>query len=78
MKKDMDASDKPCRIFAIAGGKGGTGKSFITSSLGAYLALKGKGVVLIDADLGDPTSIPFSGSPGPGTPSLIFLKKSSL
>jgi flagellar biosynthesis protein FlhG len=43
---------KPCQVWAVAGGKGGTGKSFVTSSLGISLADKGKKVVLIDADLG--------------------------
>lgn len=43
---------KECEIWAIGGGKGGTGKSFVTSSIGTHLALKGKRVVIIDADLG--------------------------
>jgi len=39
-------------IWAIGGGKGGTGKSFVTSSMGINLAQQGKRVTLIDADLG--------------------------
>ncbi len=39
-------------IWAIGGGKGGTGKSFVTSSMGINLAQSGKRVTLIDADLG--------------------------
>lgn len=39
-------------ILAIGGGKGGTGKSLITASLGICLADRGNGVLLIDADLG--------------------------
>jgi flagellar biosynthesis protein FlhG len=39
-------------IWAIGGGKGGTGKSIITTTLGIYLANHGKKVSLIDADLG--------------------------
>jgi len=39
-------------IWAIGGGKGGTGKSFVTSSMGMNLAQQGKRVTLIDADLG--------------------------
>ncbi len=39
-------------IWAIGGGKGGTGKSIITTTLGIYLAKQGKKVSLIDADLG--------------------------
>jgi flagellar biosynthesis protein FlhG len=40
------------RIYAVGGGKGGTGKSFITASLGTILAQAGKRVLLVDLDLG--------------------------
>ena len=40
------------RIYVIGGGKGGTGKSFITASLGTILAQQGKRVLLVDLDLG--------------------------
>jgi len=43
--------NKP-EIWAVGGGKGGTGKSFITSNIATCLALKGKKTVLIDADFG--------------------------
>jgi flagellar biosynthesis protein FlhG len=39
-------------IWAVGGGKGGIGKSLITSNLGISLARAGRRVVLIDADLG--------------------------
>lgn len=39
-------------IWAIGGGKGGSGKSFLTTGLAMYLAGIGKKVTLIDADLG--------------------------
>ena len=39
-------------IWAIGGGKGGVGKSFITGNLGVTLAKKGFSVVLADMDLG--------------------------
>ncbi|MCP4666270.1 MAG: MinD/ParA family protein [Deltaproteobacteria bacterium] len=39
-------------IWAIGGGKGGIGKSFVISSIGTSLALREKRVVLIDADFG--------------------------
>ena len=42
------------RIWAVGGGKGGTGKTFVTSSLGIHLASLGRDVVLVDADLGGP------------------------
>ena len=40
------------RIYSFAGGKGGTGKTFIAASLGTLLALRGSKVLLIDLDLG--------------------------
>lgn len=40
------------RIWAIGGGKGGIGKSFISSSLAICLAKMGKEVTLVDLDLG--------------------------
>jgi flagellar biosynthesis protein FlhG len=48
----MYLNEKRCEIWAVAGGKGGTGKSFITSSIATQLALKGRRLVLIDADFG--------------------------
>ena len=39
-------------IWAVGGGKGGTGKTFFTSSAGTYLAKHGRNVVLVDMDLG--------------------------
>lgn len=42
----------PCQLWAVGSGKGGTGKSFVTSSLGITLAEKGNRVILLDADLG--------------------------
>jgi septum site-determining protein MinD len=40
------------QVILIASGKGGTGKTFFASNLGALLAMKGKQVVLIDMDMG--------------------------
>ncbi len=48
-------------IWAIGGGKGGTGKSFFTANLGLHLAQSGEEVVLIDADLGGPNLHTFLG-----------------
>jgi flagellar biosynthesis protein FlhG len=39
-------------IWAVGGGKGGIGKSFISSSLGICVARLGKSVALVDLDLG--------------------------
>jgi flagellar biosynthesis protein FlhG len=43
---------RPGRIIAVGGGKGGVGKSLVTSSLGICLARHGRRVVVVDADLG--------------------------
>ena len=40
------------KMWSIGGGKGGTGKSFVSLSLGIRLAKMGRRVVIIDADLG--------------------------
>ncbi len=40
------------QIWAVGGGKGGTGKSFVTSGLAVCLAERGLNVVLVDADFG--------------------------
>ena len=39
-------------IVAIGGGKGGSGKTMLAAALGAGLARRGLGVVLVDCDLG--------------------------
>ncbi|NQU63191.1 MAG: P-loop NTPase, partial [SAR324 cluster bacterium] len=48
-------------IWAIAGGKGGVGKSFLCSNLSIDLAQRGNSVVLIDADFGGPNLHTFMG-----------------
>ena len=48
-------------IWAVGGGKGGTGKSFIAASLAIHLASLESDVVLIDADLGGPNLHTFLG-----------------
>ncbi|HLO65794.1 MAG TPA: P-loop NTPase [Holophaga sp.] len=40
------------RIWAVGGGKGGTGKSLVSSGLGLKLAERGQRVILVDADFG--------------------------
>lgn len=66
---------KGCEIWAIAGGKGGTGKSFVTSSIGTYLAAKGKDVVLIDADWGGANLHSFFGINRPKNSLADFFEK---
>ncbi len=41
-------------IVAVGGGKGGVGKSFLSSNLGIFLANMGFNTVIIDCDLGAP------------------------
>jgi len=41
-----------CRTIAVAGGKGGVGKSTVAVNLSMALAIDGRRVVLLDADLG--------------------------
>lgn len=45
-------SAMPTTIWAVGGGKGGIGKSFISSSLAICLTRMGKSVTLVDLDLG--------------------------
>lgn len=55
VKRLFDANaieDSERKIMAIAGGKGGVGKTVLTASLGVGLAALGKEVILIDADFG--------------------------
>lgn len=39
-------------VWAVGGGKGGVGKSFVTANLAVSLAQRGLSVVVVDADLG--------------------------
>jgi len=49
---DAALSPSGPHIWAVASGKGGVGKSFISSSLGLALSRHGKRVVMVDLDLG--------------------------
>ncbi len=53
------------RVIAIAGAKGGTGKSMVAANIGVFLATLGKKVVLIDAAFGCPTLHSFVGMSEP-------------
>lgn len=48
----LDKFEQEKKIWAVAGGKGGTGKTVVTSNLGVGLAILGYKVILIDGDLG--------------------------
>jgi flagellar biosynthesis protein FlhG len=72
--KRPSARPKPC-IWAVGGGKGGVGKSVITSSLAVTLAGRGQRCVLVAADLGGANLHTILG--GPRSPYTIshFLKR---
>jgi len=62
-------------IWTIGGGKGGSGKSFITVNMGICLAHLGGKVILVDADLGGANLHTFLGV-SPTSPSLSdFIQK---
>lgn len=75
LKNGKGFERKNCEIWAIGGGKGGTGKSFVTSSISTYLALKGKRVVVIDADLGGANLHSFLGINKPKNSLTDFFEK---
>jgi flagellar biosynthesis protein FlhG len=43
---------RPVQVIAVTGGKGGVGKTNVSVNLGVALARRGRGVLLLDADLG--------------------------
>ena len=68
-------NERSPEIWTIGGGKGGTGKSFIISSMGNCLALQDKKVVLIDADLGGANLHTFLGIDKPRISLTDFFEK---
>jgi flagellar biosynthesis protein FlhG len=46
------APRRRCRAIAVAGGKGGVGKTTVAVNLGMSLAMAGRDVMLLDADMG--------------------------
>jgi len=63
------------QTWAIGGGKGGVGKSFIASNLACAMALKGYKVVLVDADLAGANLHTLFGIRYPEKTLTHFLKK---
>ena len=66
---------KEGEIWAIGGGKGGTGKTFITSCMGTHLANMGKRTVLIDVDIGGANLHSFLGINRPKKSLSFFFEK---
>ncbi len=62
-------------IWTIGGGKGGSGKSFITANVAICLSKLGIRVVLIDADLGGANLHTFLGVSPPDLSLSDFIKK---
>jgi flagellar biosynthesis protein FlhG len=64
-------------IWPIGGGKGGSGKSFLTCTLGRLLAGLGQKTLLIDLDLGAANLHTFLNIPYPGKNLSDFIRKKS-
>ena len=65
------------RIWAVGGGKGGVGKSVVTSSLAAAMAGLGHRVAVIDADLGAANLHTLLGAARPRVTLSYFLSRST-
>jgi len=50
--KEKEMEHKRPVIASVSSGKGGVGKTFVTVNIGAYLAHRGKKVLIVDCDLG--------------------------
>lgn len=62
-------------IWTIGGGKGGSGKSFITANIGICLSQLGVRVILVDADLGGANLHTFLGISPPTLTLSDFIQK---
>ncbi len=61
-------------MVAIAGGKGGVGKSLVAANVGIFLATLGKRVVLVDASFGAANLHIFAGVPRPTRSLFEYLE----
>jgi flagellar biosynthesis protein FlhG len=62
------------QIWAVGGGKGGTGKSLIANGLALGLAERGLRVILVDADYGAPNQHTYCGIRKPATTLAQFFE----
>ena len=67
-------SSRP-QVWAVGGGKGGTGKSLVAASLGIHLAQMGRRVILVDGDLGAPNLHTVLGLDPPALALSDFVKR---
>jgi len=74
----IPAAKHPPQIWAVASGKGGVGKSFVSTNLGMALAQQGKKVVLVDLDFGSANIHTFLGLANPKTTLSSLLNQSSI
>ncbi len=73
--KQSSSKPKSPVIWAVGGGKGGVGKSVITSNLAISLAQRGKRCIAIDADLGGANLHTVIGMPNPKHTLSAFLRR---
>lgn len=62
-------------IWAVGGGKGGTGKSLVSNGLGIRLAERGQTVILVDTDYGGPNQHTYCGIRKPETSLVQFFEE---
>lgn len=67
--------DGMSHVWPIGGGKGGSGKSFLTCSLGMILAKEGYQTLLVDLDLGAANLHTITGVPHPPMSLSDFIRK---
>jgi flagellar biosynthesis protein FlhG len=71
----MTLTNNNTEIWAIGGGKGGTGKTFLVSQMGIYLASNNKRVILVDTDFGGANLHSFLGLKRTKKSIIDFLEK---
>jgi len=75
MKTNTQPLCRRPQIWAVGGGKGGTGKSLVAASLGIHLAEMGQRVILVDGDLGAPNLHTVLGMDPPALALSDFVKR---
>lgn len=73
--KPVSPQEKTPRLWAIGGGKGGVGKSMITTNMALNLARSGQRCLLIDADLGGANLHTLVGMPNPSRTLSNFFRR---